>query len=166
MRLIPPHDAASGEFWATYEAASVRKFLHGRTACTRSLSTGSRAWVLAMETEGDRTPDRRRLDLLRKAADMHVEYTRSASEVSLCQQALRLVEDRSCLEALPGESHITGKVCGGVRMSLKFNRRARAERWCTVGFEGREAVVIVLIGWCHCLVPAGLSARPDGKSSL
>ena len=72
----------SGEFWATYEPAQVRKFLHGRTACVRVLSTSAKAWVLAMEDESDRRPTARRLELLREAASAHVEYARSAAEVS------------------------------------------------------------------------------------
>lgn len=70
-----------GEFWATYEPAQVRKFLHGRTACVRSLSSAAKEWVLAMETAGDRRPTARRMELLQKAAASHIEYARSASEV-------------------------------------------------------------------------------------
>eukprot|EP00903_Cladosiphon_okamuranus_P010710 g10122.t1 len=70
----------TGEFWATYEPAQVRKFLHGRTACVRSLSSAAKEWVLSMEDDGDRRPTARRLDLLRKAAESHIEYARSAAE--------------------------------------------------------------------------------------
>lgn len=70
-----------GEFWATYESVQVRKFLHGRTTCARSLSNAAKDWVLAMEGDGDRRPTVRRLELLRKAAESHVEYVRNASEV-------------------------------------------------------------------------------------
>ena len=70
-----------GEFWATYEPAQVRKFLHGRTACVRVLSSAVKAWVLAMEDKSDRRPTARRLELLREAAAAHVEYARSAAEV-------------------------------------------------------------------------------------
>ena len=37
-----------GEFTATYETALTRLFKHGRTETIRTLSTDSRAWVLAM----------------------------------------------------------------------------------------------------------------------
>ena len=37
-----------GEFTATYETALTRLFDHGRTETVRTLSTDSRAWVLAM----------------------------------------------------------------------------------------------------------------------
>lgn len=70
-----------GEHWATYEPAQVRKFLHGRTACVRTLSNAAKEWVLAMETQGDRRPTARRLELLRKAVDGHISYARSAAEV-------------------------------------------------------------------------------------
>lgn len=59
----------------------MRKFLHGRTACVRALSSAAKDWVLSMEDEGDRRPTARRLDLLRKAAESHIEYARSAAEV-------------------------------------------------------------------------------------
>ena len=36
-------------FTATYETALTRLFQHGRTETIRSLSTDTRAWVLAME---------------------------------------------------------------------------------------------------------------------
>lgn len=48
----------------------------------RALSSAAKDWVLAMEDEGDRRPTARRLDLLRKAAESHIEYARSAAEVS------------------------------------------------------------------------------------
>lgn len=87
MRLYTPlalvlARKTKGEFWATYEPAQVRKFLHGRTACVRSLSSAAKEWVLSMEkSEGDRRPNAHRLDLLRKAAEAHIEYARSAAEV-------------------------------------------------------------------------------------
>ena len=59
----------------------MHKFLHGRTACVRALSIAAKDWVLAMETESDRRPTARRLELLRKAVECHVEYSRSAAEV-------------------------------------------------------------------------------------
>lgn len=90
--LSSPSSETIGEFWATYEPAQVRKFLHGRTACVRSLSSAAKEWVLAMETEGDRRPTARRLELLRKAAESHIEYARSASEVCVggptCSKAM------------------------------------------------------------------------------
>ncbi|CAM9514964.1 unnamed protein product, partial [Hapterophycus canaliculatus] len=72
----------TGEFWSTYEPAQVRKFLHGRTACVRSLSKAAKDWVLSMEKDdqSDRRPTARRLQLLRKAAESHIEYARSAAE--------------------------------------------------------------------------------------
>ncbi|CBN79817.1 Carnitine/choline O-acyltransferase [Ectocarpus siliculosus] len=70
----------TGEMWATYEPAQVRKFLHGRTACVRSLSSAAKDWVLSMEDEGDRRPTPHRLGLLRRAAESHIEYARSAAE--------------------------------------------------------------------------------------
>lgn len=43
--------------------------------------------MLAMETEGDRRPTVRTLELLRKAAESHVKYVRDASEVCMSWHA-------------------------------------------------------------------------------
>ncbi|CAM9778051.1 unnamed protein product, partial [Sphacelaria rigidula] len=70
----------TGEFWATYEPAQVHKFLHGRTACVRTVSNAVKKWVLAMEREGNRLPTKRRMELLLAAAKAHIEYARAAAE--------------------------------------------------------------------------------------
>lgn len=90
LRMLPPTSEygipfnnlyKAGECWATYEPAQVRKFLHGRTACVRSLSVAAKEWVLAMESQSDRRPTAHRLELLREAANSHIEYARHAAEV-------------------------------------------------------------------------------------
>lgn len=47
----------------------------------RCLSSAAKDWVLSMEDEGDRRPTPHRLGLLRRAAESHIEYARSAAEV-------------------------------------------------------------------------------------
>ncbi|KAI8980182.1 acyltransferase ChoActase/COT/CPT [Trametes punicea] len=66
-----------GEFTATYETALTRLFKNGRTETIRTLSTDSRAWVLAM-VDPDTTDDTR-LALLRRALQTHTQLTREAA---------------------------------------------------------------------------------------
>lgn len=49
----------------------------------RALSKAAKDWVLSMEKDdqADRRPTAHRLDLLRRAAESHIEYARSAAEV-------------------------------------------------------------------------------------
>lgn len=65
----------SGHFAPTYEATQTRRYRHGRTACTRSCSSASRAWVESM-LEG--APNEQRIRLLRLAASQHTKYARRA----------------------------------------------------------------------------------------
>ena len=85
-----------GEFTATYETALTRAFAHGRTETIRTLSTDSRAWVLAMvDARSDVSPfpsrsprglltdakpqNATRLELLRRAIQTHTATTRQAA---------------------------------------------------------------------------------------
>mmetsp|Transcript_21667 Transcript_21667/g.32887 ORF Transcript_21667/g.32887 Transcript_21667/m.32887 type:complete len:664 (-) Transcript_21667:619-2610(-) len=71
-----------GKQVATYESSQVRKFLHGRTETTRSISPASNAFCKAM---GPRPNDPRqskpiKLQMLRDATDSHTSFTRLASD--------------------------------------------------------------------------------------
>ncbi|EIW57547.1 acyltransferase ChoActase/COT/CPT [Trametes versicolor FP-101664 SS1] len=66
-----------GEFTATYETALTRLFKHGRTETIRTLSTDSRAWVLAMADPS--TSNDTRFVLLQRALQTHSQLTREAA---------------------------------------------------------------------------------------
>lgn len=68
-----------GEQGGTYEATQVRRYLHGRTETTRTVSTQSAAFVneMGMRPKMDETqaPIRKeKLRLLQEAVDAHVKY--------------------------------------------------------------------------------------------
>ena len=74
-----------GEQVGTYEATQVRPFLHGRTETTRSVSTASEAFVKKMGLHpkmDEHHPEirKQKIELLKAAADAHVEYTRLAAQ--------------------------------------------------------------------------------------
>ena len=50
-----------GTFTATYESATTRTFLHGRTECIRSCTSASKAFVLAMDDASVSTADKVRM---------------------------------------------------------------------------------------------------------
>ena len=60
----------------TYEAASVRKFLKGRTEAIRVVSAESDAWVASMDDEG--AGAERRMELFRNAIKKHGSDARAA----------------------------------------------------------------------------------------
>ncbi|EMD31314.1 hypothetical protein CERSUDRAFT_163178 [Gelatoporia subvermispora B] len=66
-----------GDFTATYETALTRLFQHGRTETIRTLSTDSRAFVLAMCDPV--VSNQTRLSLLRRAVQTHTSLTRDAA---------------------------------------------------------------------------------------
>lgn len=69
---------------ATYEATQVRRFLHGRTETTRSVSSESNAFVRRMGLQpnnNDSTESRlEKLSLLQQAVAKHAAFTHDASE--------------------------------------------------------------------------------------
>ncbi|KAI5481696.1 carnitine O-acetyltransferase [Pseudohyphozyma bogoriensis] len=71
---------------ATYETASTRLFLHGRTDVIRTLSEDSWRWVLAMR-EGSRDP-KELYGLLSKATAAHTAYTKDSSVGKGCDRHL------------------------------------------------------------------------------
>ncbi len=69
---------------ATYESSQVRKFLHGRTETTRSVSQSSEAFVKGMglhpmQNESDESVRKRKLALLKDATEYHSKYLKSAA---------------------------------------------------------------------------------------
>ena len=70
--------SAFGKLRATYEPAHTRAFKHGRTACIRSVSSASAAWVVAMN-DPKATSDVKRA-LLTEAVVAHGNYTKLASQ--------------------------------------------------------------------------------------
>jgi carnitine O-acetyltransferase len=73
-----------GEQVGTYESTQVRRFLHGRTETTRSVSTQSAAFVHKMGRQpkmDEYVSEERKvkLSLLKEATDAHAEYTRLAA---------------------------------------------------------------------------------------
>eukprot|EP00002_Diphylleia_rotans_P007964 TRINITY_DN1760_c0_g7_i1.p1 TRINITY_DN1760_c0_g7~~TRINITY_DN1760_c0_g7_i1.p1 ORF type:complete len:596 (-),score=123.11 TRINITY_DN1760_c0_g7_i1:78-1865(-) len=61
---------------ATYESASTRRFLHGRTEVVRSCSHASHRWTQAMEDDSISSPQKRQL--LLDAINHHVNYMKDA----------------------------------------------------------------------------------------
>ncbi|KAL7750955.1 Carnitine O-acetyltransferase mitochondrial [Sorochytrium milnesiophthora] len=73
-----------GKVTATYESASTRSFLHGRTECVRSCSQQSKDFVEAWDKKDvDRT---HKLGLLRAAVDTHSQTMRAASMGKGCDR--------------------------------------------------------------------------------
>jgi carnitine O-acetyltransferase len=71
-----------GEPLATYESTQVRRFLHGRTETTRTVSTASVDFCQAMtNTNHEKDPQlrARRYKLLQEACQSHVNYVRNAA---------------------------------------------------------------------------------------
>lgn len=71
-----------GEPLATYESTQVRRFLHGRTETTRTVSPASMAFCQAMTSanyEKDPQLRARRYKLLQEACQSHVNYARNAA---------------------------------------------------------------------------------------
>jgi carnitine O-acetyltransferase len=72
-----------GEPLATYESTQVRRFLHGRTETTRTVSPASVAFCQAMtpsnNNENDPQLRARRYKLLQEACQSHVNYIRNAA---------------------------------------------------------------------------------------
>ena len=77
MALQLAYYRMTGQQRATYEPAQMRKYLHGRTACVRSVSTPCVAWVQAMTT-GPTQPSMQKLSMLKAAAQAHVQYAAEA----------------------------------------------------------------------------------------
>jgi carnitine O-acetyltransferase len=65
-----------GELVGTYESTHTRKFLHGRTETTRTVSPHALAFVQAMSDPSCSAEDCRKL--LHMSTDSHVQYTRKA----------------------------------------------------------------------------------------
>ena len=77
MALQLTYYRMTGTHRATYEPAQMRKYLHGRTACVRSVSVPCVKWVQAMTT-GVRQPSAQKLAMLKAAAQAHVQYAAEA----------------------------------------------------------------------------------------
>lgn len=77
-----------GESLATYESTQVRKFLHGRTETTRTVSPASQAFCKTMDkknhgdtAEANKSPEELRayrFQLLQEACQSHIKYIRNA----------------------------------------------------------------------------------------
>jgi len=67
-----------GKTVGTYEATQTRKFLHGRTETTRTVSPESQAFVNAMCIEPDSHSIEDKIALLRTAVNVHSHTTRKA----------------------------------------------------------------------------------------
>jgi carnitine O-palmitoyltransferase 1, liver isoform len=74
------------EFVATYETATTRLFLHGRTETVRSCSVDAVAFVRAIDDV--RVSDDTKLELLRRAVGAHVLYMRRAMSGAGCDRHL------------------------------------------------------------------------------
>ncbi|KDQ14502.1 hypothetical protein BOTBODRAFT_109970 [Botryobasidium botryosum FD-172 SS1] len=89
---------SQGHFTATYETASTRLFLHGRTDVIRTLSSESRAFVKGMLDSSKSATER--YTLLQAAVAAHNTYTRDASTGKGCDRHLMGLR----LMMRPGES--------------------------------------------------------------
>ncbi|KAH9945185.1 acyltransferase ChoActase/COT/CPT [Epithele typhae] len=90
-----------GSFTATYETVLTRLFDRGRTETVRTLSTDSRAWVLAMTDPESDTETR--LALLQRAIQTHTAATRQAATGRGFDR--HLLGLRLMLKPEAGESH-------------------------------------------------------------
>ena len=73
----------------TYESTQTRKFLHGRTETTRSVSMEVKTWTDAMlKPTRAAAENEYKLKLLREACNSHVKYARSASNGLGCDRQL------------------------------------------------------------------------------
>ncbi len=85
-RLLASHERLSGARaadgfiapGATYEAASTRKFLKGRTEAIRVVCEESERWVRAMMSEPGKVDDEEKKALLKEAAKRHGQLAREA----------------------------------------------------------------------------------------
>ncbi|KAJ2783018.1 hypothetical protein H4R18_001919 [Coemansia javaensis] len=68
-----------GRAAATYESASLRRFLHGRTETIRSCTRESLAFSAALWGRRDAAPLGRKLQLFQQAVAAHIEYSRAAA---------------------------------------------------------------------------------------
>ena len=73
---------------ATYESIQTRRFLHGRTETTRTVSPHSVTFCRAMNSKHDDTGDapQQRLELLRAACDAHSQYSQMAARGMGCDR--------------------------------------------------------------------------------
>lgn len=84
-RLLAKHDELSARVadgfiapGATYEAASTRKFLKGRTEAIRVVCEESERWVRAMMSDSGKVDDEGKRALLKEAAKRHGQLAREA----------------------------------------------------------------------------------------
>ncbi len=78
-----------GKQVATYESTQVRRYLHGRTETTRSVSTASHEFVKCMGLHPealDTDSGTEKITLLKKAAWAHSKYLRAASQGEGCDR--------------------------------------------------------------------------------
>ena len=73
-------------FSPTYEASQTHRFLDGRTETTRSLSSDSKLWCLAMENST--ITDAERHALLKTAVTAHGKYAADAAQGKGCDRHL------------------------------------------------------------------------------
>ncbi|CAG8781587.1 10617_t:CDS:2, partial [Acaulospora morrowiae] len=73
-----------GRVVPTYETASTRRFLHGRTETIRTLSVDSKAFVEGMSNKS--LNSQQKFDLLQSATKAHSLYTRESSDGKGCDR--------------------------------------------------------------------------------
>ncbi|KAI9306900.1 acyltransferase ChoActase/COT/CPT [Cunninghamella echinulata] len=81
---------AHGKVTATYETASTRKYLFGRTETIRSCSLDSKNFVEAFDNPSISAKEK--YDLLAKAAEAHRKYTQIASDGHGCDRHLLILK--------------------------------------------------------------------------
>jgi carnitine O-acetyltransferase len=82
---LAAHTYFDGKTVGTYESAQTRRFRHGRTETTRTVSPHSQAFCQAMFAT-NRTDPAALLKLLRRACDSHTVYTRKAARGLGCDR--------------------------------------------------------------------------------
>lgn len=85
MALQLAYYRVHGRITPTYETASTRKYLHGRTETIRTVSVESKAFVESFDTP---ITAQEKYQLLKKAAEAHRKYTQMASDGYGCDRHL------------------------------------------------------------------------------
>ncbi|CAO3608725.1 unnamed protein product [Cunninghamella blakesleeana] len=90
MSLQLAYYRAHGKVTPTYETASTRKYLYGRTETIRTCSVDSKKFVEAFDNPS--LSAKEKYDLLAKATDAHRKYTQIASDGHGCDRHLLVLK--------------------------------------------------------------------------
>ncbi|KLO07461.1 carnitine acetyl transferase [Schizopora paradoxa] len=146
-RLLAKHDelsarAADGFIapGATYEAASTRKFLKGRTEAIRVVCEESEKWVRAMMSDSGKVEDEEKRALLRAAAKRHGQLAREAGNAQGVDRHLlglkKLIKDSEEVPALYSDPLFLRSSHWNLSTSAIFSKHFEAYGWGEVVPDG------------------------------